>query len=120
MERAIPHLRILEYDTAVAFYVDILGFEIDFEWRHEPGLNVYMGIRRGTLYVHLSEHEGSGPPGQGSGMTLSVTDVNSWYETLKQKGVSFTNEIMTHPWGFRDFMVHDPFGNSIVITSPDT
>ncbi len=52
-------------------------------------------------------------------MTLSVANVNSWYETLKQKGVSFSNDIQTHPWGFRDFMVHDPFGNSIVITSPD-
>ena len=51
MEIAIPHLRILDYDKAVAFYVGVLGFEIDFEWRHEPGFPVYMGIRRGTLYA---------------------------------------------------------------------
>ena len=117
MELAVPHLRILDYDEAVAFYVDTLGFEIDFEWRNEPRLPVYMGIRRGTLYAHLSEYEASGPPGQGRGMTLSVDDADSWYESLKQKGVSFERAIQSQPWGARDFIVHDPFENVIVVMS---
>ena len=117
MELAIPHLRILQYDQAVAFYVDALGFEIDFEWRAEPGVPVYMGIRRGTLVAHLSELEGSGPPGDGRGMTLSVNDVDAWYEHLQQKGVVFEQELQQRPWGARDFIVHDPFGNTIVVTS---
>ncbi len=118
MEIAIPHLRILDYDRAVSFYVDVLGFEIDFEWRHEPGFPVYMGIRRGTLYVHLSEHEGSGQPGKGRGMTLSVDDVKTWHAVLKQKGVSFERDLQDHPWDWTDFRVLDPFGNLIVVTSP--
>ena len=40
MEIAIPHLRILDYDKAVTFYVGALGFEIAFEWRHQPGFPV--------------------------------------------------------------------------------
>lgn len=118
MEVAIPHLRILDYDKAVGFYVGALGFEIDFEWRNEPGLPVYMGIRRGTLYAHLSEYEASGSPGEGRGMTLSIADADTWYEALKQKGVPFEREIQPQPWGARDFIVHDPFGNTIVVTSP--
>lgn len=117
MEQAIPHLRILDYDKAVAFYVEALGFEIDFEWRNEPGFPVYMGIRRGPLYAHLSELEGSGQPGKGRGMTLSVEDVDAWYEALKQKGISFERELQTQPWGLRDFVVQDPFGNTIVVQS---
>ena len=117
MELAIPHLRILDYDGAVAFYVDALGFEIDFEWRNEPGLPVYMGIRRGTLYAHLSEYEASGPPGQGRGMVLSVDDAERWYKALKQKGVPIEREIQTQPWGARDFILRDPFDNTIVVMS---
>jgi uncharacterized glyoxalase superfamily protein PhnB len=105
MELAIPHLRILDYDEAVSFYVGALGFEIAFEWRHEPGFPVYMGIRRGTLHAHLSEHEGSGPPGQGRGMTLAVADVDGWYGRLKDNGVAFERELQTQPWGARDFVV---------------
>ena len=50
-------------------------------------------------------------------MTLSVADADSWYDTLKEKGVSIEREIQTQPWGARDFIVHDPFDNVIVITS---
>lgn len=117
MELAIPHIRILDYDQAVGFYVDALGFQIDFEWRHEPGFPVYMGISRGTLHAHLSEHEGSGAPGNGRGMTLSVNDTDEWYERLRQKDIAFERDIETQPWGARDFVIHDPFGNIIVVTS---
>jgi uncharacterized glyoxalase superfamily protein PhnB len=117
VEIAIPHLRILDYGEAVSFYVGALGVEIAFEWRHEPGFPVSMGIRRGTLYAHLAEHEGSGPPGQGRGMTLSVDDGAAWYESLMRKGVTFERELATQPWGARDFVVRDPFDNTIVVTS---
>lgn len=117
MEYAIPHLRILNYDQAVAFYVDVMGFEIAFEWRNGPDLPVYLGIRRGTLYAHLSEYEASGPPGEGRGMTLQVDDINIWYETLQKKEVIFVRDIQKQPWGDTDFIVHDPFDNTIVITS---
>lgn len=88
VELAIPHLRILDYHQAVAFYVDTLGFEIELEWRSEPDLPVYMGIRRGTLLAHLSEHEASGPPGEGRGVTLAVANVDAWYEELKGRDSS--------------------------------
>lgn len=117
MELAIPHLRILDYDEAVAFYVDKLGFEIAFEWRNAPELPVYMGIRRGNLYVHLSAYEASGAPGEGRGMTLAVEDADAWYGSVKQKSVPLERDIATQPWGARDFIVLDPFGNAIVITS---
>ncbi len=117
METAIPHLRILDYEKAVAFYVDALGFEIDFEWRNAPDLPVYMGIRRGTLYAHLSTYEASGPPGEGRGMTLSVDDAGAWYESLKRQGIPIEREMQNQPWGAKDFMVHDPFDNAILVTS---
>lgn len=117
VELAIPHLRILDYHQAVAFYVDTLGFEIELEWRSEPDLPVYMGIRRGTLLAHLSEHEASGPPGEGRGVTLAVANVDAWYEELKRKGLFFEREIQSQPWGARDFIVEDPFGNTVVVTS---
>ena len=117
MELAIPHLRILDRARAVAFYVDALGFEIEFEWRNAPDTPVYLGIARGTLRAHLSEHAASGPPGQGRGMTLAVDDVDAWYERLRERDLAFAQALETKPWGARDFIVHDPFENVIVVTS---
>jgi len=52
-------------------------------------------------------------------MTLSVNDVEAWYERLKQKGVTFERELQPQPWGSRDFVVHDPFDNTIVVTAAE-
>ena len=43
--------------------------------------------------------------------------VDAWSERLRQHGVPFESELGARPWGACDFMVHDPFGNAIVVTS---
>ena len=113
MDKAVPEIRILNYEEAVSFYCDKLGFEIVFEWRHEPGFPVYMGLRRGDLYIHLSEHKGNGEPGNGRGMLLLVKEIDSYFNELKQKGIKFEQELRLEPWGDKAFVLNDPFGNRI-------
>ena len=43
MERAYPILRIDDYEEAKSYYIEFLGFKIDFEWRHAEDFPVYMG-----------------------------------------------------------------------------
>ena len=56
MEHVLPVLQIDDYEGAVDFYVDKLGFEIVMEHRHEPGFPVFMVIKSGDLHIALSEH----------------------------------------------------------------
>ena len=65
MEQAIPVLRIDDYEKAKSYYLEFLGFEIEFEWRHADGLPVYMGVKRGALVLHLTEHRGDADDGKG-------------------------------------------------------
>ena len=51
MSRAYPCLYIKSYDEALPYYVDFLRFHVDFEWRSEEGLPVYMGVSRGASPV---------------------------------------------------------------------
>lgn len=52
-ELAIPHLRILDYEKSKTFYIDGLGFEIDYGWRHKPGFPLFTGISVGTcMYIY--------------------------------------------------------------------
>jgi len=113
MDKAVPVIRILDYQEAVEFYCGILGFKIEFEWRHEPGFPVYMGISKGSLYAFLSEHKGNGEPGGGRGMVFIIKDIDSYYNYLKDKGLKFEQELTLQPWGDRDFSFRDPFDNSI-------
>jgi catechol 2,3-dioxygenase-like lactoylglutathione lyase family enzyme len=48
---------------AKEFYLDFLGFRIDWEHRFADDAPVYMQIARGDLVLDLSDHHGGGSPG---------------------------------------------------------
>jgi catechol 2,3-dioxygenase-like lactoylglutathione lyase family enzyme len=111
----IPCLRITDYATARAFYVDGLGFTIDWEHRFEPHLPVFLQLTRGDLTFYLSEHAGDLKPG---GLVyLYVPDVDAWYAEITARGVACLYPPTDQPWGNRDVRVRDPFGNTLCIAS---
>jgi catechol 2,3-dioxygenase-like lactoylglutathione lyase family enzyme len=63
LDPAIPVLRIYDIAKAREFYVDFLGFQIDWEHRFAPDLPLYMQVSRSGVTLHLSEHYGDGTPG---------------------------------------------------------
>jgi uncharacterized glyoxalase superfamily protein PhnB len=116
VERSIPVLKIDDYARARAFYVDRLGFEILFEWRHEPGFPVYMGIKRGKLILHLTEHKGD-VKGYG-GAVNQIADVNAFFEDLRSRNSNIGDAPQDMPWGSTVFSLVDPFGNRVTFTTP--
>ena len=62
-DKAIPILRMFDEAKAREFYLDFLGFRVEFEHRFEAGLPLYLGINRDGLQLHLSEHHGDACPG---------------------------------------------------------
>lgn len=60
---AIPVLRIFDVPKALEFYVDFLGFKVDWEHRFAADLPLYAQISRSGLRLHLSEHHGDASPG---------------------------------------------------------
>ena len=63
LEVAIPILRIFSVDKAKEFYVDFLGFKIDWEHRFGDNFPLYCQVSRLGLRLHLSEHHGDASPG---------------------------------------------------------
>jgi hypothetical protein len=62
-ERAIPMLRIFDHAKMVEFYLDWLGFTIDWDSPAFAGAPAYLQVSRGTLVLHLTEHHGDCAPG---------------------------------------------------------
>ena len=110
MERMVPVLQIDDYREACDFYVGGLGFSIEYEHRHEPGFPVFMGIRKGDLYVQLSEH---GRGHQGSEVYIYVDDVRAWYDRCRSNGIATEGPPTPMPWGNTDMLVTDPFRNAL-------
>src|SRR6476469_602650 len=108
-----PILRSFDERRAKRFYVDFLGFEVEFEHRFEPGLPLYMGLRKDGCRLHLSEHYGDGSPG--ANVRIPVDDVHAYVAGLRDQ--MFENARPGEPalmdWGSWELTVHDPAGNKL-------
>jgi hypothetical protein len=110
--QAIPILRIFAVDKAKEFYVDFLGFRIDWEHRFAEDAPVYIQISRGDLVLHLSEHHGDACPG--SAVLVRTTHLEDLHREIAAKGYRFMRPgIERAPWNARVMEVIDPFNNRI-------
>jgi hypothetical protein len=63
MKPAVPILRIFDEAKAREFFVDFLGFQVDWAHRFGDNFPVFMQISRGACVINLSEHHGDATPG---------------------------------------------------------
>ena len=116
-EQVIPILRIFDEAKAREFYVDYLGFKIDFEHRFDANAPLYMGISRDGVTVHLSEHHGDGTPG--TTIRVEVDELEAYHADLVAKRYKYYRPgLQDQEWGLREMSVKDPFGNQIIFNRP--
>jgi catechol 2,3-dioxygenase-like lactoylglutathione lyase family enzyme len=117
-EQTIPVLRIFDEAKAQEFYVEYLGFRIDWEHRFEPGLPLYMQISRDGLTLHLSEHYGDGSPG--AVVFVRMKGIDALHAELAVKQYKYLRPgIEREPWAARSLQLIDPFGNRLRLTEYD-
>jgi catechol 2,3-dioxygenase-like lactoylglutathione lyase family enzyme len=105
------------FDVAKAreFYLNYLGFSVDFEHRFNENAPLFMGISRGDITLFLSEHHGDGTPGPH--VIIQMDGVDALHAELAAKKYRYMNPgIQTQEWGTRDLCVYDPFNNQIVFS----
>lgn len=113
----IPILRSFDEGKLRAFYLDYLGFVIDWEHRFGPDMPLYLQVSRGDWVIHLSEHHGDACPG--AALRLSTDKLDALFAEWQAKGYPNARPaIETMPWGCRELQVRDPFGNRLVFTEP--
>lgn len=113
--KTTPILRIFDEAQAKEFYVDFLGFKVDWEHRFAEGLPLYMQISKDGCTIHLSEHHGDGSPG--AAMRIETNELEEFQKQLAAKGYKYARPgIEEMPWG-RDMSVRDPFGNRLTFSS---
>jgi catechol 2,3-dioxygenase-like lactoylglutathione lyase family enzyme len=111
-QRAVPVFRIYSLEKAREFYLDFLGFKVEWEHRFEPDGPVFMQVSRGSLAINLSEHHGDGTPG--SIAYVYMTGVKALHRELNDKKYRHARPgLMAQEWGMTELTVADPFNNRI-------
>ncbi|HTL31622.1 MAG TPA: glyoxalase superfamily protein [Kofleriaceae bacterium] len=109
----VPILRSFDEGKAREFYIDWLGFKVDFEHRFEPGLPLYMGISRGGCVLHISEHHGDATPG--SAIRIRVDELEAFHAELQSRPYkNYRPGLQDQEWGSREMTVQDGAGNKLI------
>ena len=115
---AIPVFRVFDHTLARKFYLDWLGFRLDWEHQTNPPSGPrYLQVSRDGLTLHLSEHHGDCTPGAKA--IVSIDDVEAYHRELQSRPNPFMNPgVETTPWNTKEMTVVDPFGNRICFSQP--
>ncbi|MDJ0646383.1 MAG: glyoxalase superfamily protein [Flavobacteriaceae bacterium] len=107
--KGIPTFRILDYNKAIDFYVQGLGFNIDWEHRFGPGNPVYMQISRSGLTLHLSENKRFET---GVIVFVNCKGLNQLYSELnnRESKIELSKPEKSN-WQTIQMEIEDPFGN---------
>jgi len=113
LSRPIPIFRIFDESRTREFYLEYLGFDIDFEHRFADDLPLSMGVSRSGFELHLSEHHGDGAPG--GRVRVLVSDIEELHAELTGKKYKYARPgIQDQDWGWRELILDDPFTNKLV------
>lgn len=102
------------YAAMRAFYVDVLGFAV--EWEPDPD-NVYLTSGADNLALHRAPegHPGAGALDHLGLIVAAADDVDRWAAWLESQGVGLDAVPRTHRDGARSCYFSDPDGNRIQI-----
>jgi catechol 2,3-dioxygenase-like lactoylglutathione lyase family enzyme len=99
---ATPILRVADLDVSVAYYVDRLGFEL--QWRSEPVASV--GRDRASLMLSAGDQGHTG-----TWLWIPVSDVDELYAECRERGALLRHPPANYPWGSRECQITDPDGH---------
>lgn len=108
-----PVLRIFDEAKAREFYLDFLGFEIEFEHRYGENFPLYLAVARGGVELHLSEHFGDGSPG--ANVRIETKGLAKFAAELRARDYRYAKPGApeTGAGGGPEMTLTDPFGNRL-------
>lgn len=106
-----PVLRVTSASASFPFYVQGLGFTVDWEYRHEPNFPVFAQLTREDQSIFLTEHADDCQIG--GAIYFAVPDVDECHQAFQAAGVVHTDSPQDTAWKTREVSVTDPDGNRL-------
>jgi catechol 2,3-dioxygenase-like lactoylglutathione lyase family enzyme len=110
-QSVIPQLHITQATRSLAFYVEQLGFVVDWQHQFEPGFPLFFQITRNGQTLFLTEHAGDCEPG--GAVYFHVPDATACHAAFAARGVVAATPPQHTPWGTVEFLLRDPDGNRL-------
>lgn len=113
-ESATPIFNVRNVPASIGYYVDKLGFTLEWDWGDPPG---FACVARDQVRIFLCQN-GQGAPG--TWLSVFVQDVDVLYEDYKRRGAIIRQRPTNFPWGVREMNVQDLDGHRLRMGSDAT
>lgn len=116
LKDVIPILDVRDVSRALDYYVQKLGFKIEFRYQEDP--DNYAGVYRDNVYLHMQwQHPDEFEKGTAGRLRfrILVTDPDAIFQEYKDKGIiDEKTQIRDTEWGTREFGIRDLDGNGLI------
>ena len=112
-----PILSTPDMERALAFYRDLLGGTIAFDFPGPDGEPAYVGLDIGSSHIGIGADAERGASSDRGRISLWIYagDCDAVIERMRAAGVTITEEPAEQPWGERVARVLDPDGTEVII-----
>ena len=106
----LPVLPVADVQKTLSFYKDKLDFSELFNQPGENGMVINAQVHKEGCHIMLNYNPADAGK-QGGGIYLWIrienTDIDSYYNSLVEKGIDIVDEIKDQFWGDRSFTIKD-------------
>jgi lactoylglutathione lyase len=114
-----PIIATSKLQAALAFYRDLLGATVTYEFPGPDGEPGYVGLELGTAQLGIGrDPDATASPSPRFSLWVYAEDCDAAVERLRTAGVTIVEEPADQPWGERVARVLDPDGNLVLIGQP--
>jgi lactoylglutathione lyase len=123
LRSASPSLTVGDLEKSVAFYRDILGFEVEETWKDDKGSVMGVSLKAGDVSFMIGQDDWKKGRDRKKGEGFRIycetkTKVDALAKRIEAKGGKLDQGPTDEPWGVRDISVTDPDGFKITIAGP--
>src|SRR5579863_10421077 len=104
VECIIPILRVSNLAASIRFYVDVLGFKVNWGGEEE---STFASVSRSGRAIMLSQGEQGHP---GTWIWIGVEDIEPLFAEYCAKGVKIRERPTNYPWAY-EMKIEDPDGH---------
>ncbi len=107
-EGATPILPVRSLSASIKYYVDVLGFKIDWQ---QPG--IFASVSRDRTSIFLCEGDQGHP---GTWVWIGVADAQALFDDYRARGARVRHPPTNYPWSF-EMQIEDLDGNVLRLGS---
>jgi lactoylglutathione lyase len=120
LRSASPSLTVNDLEKSLAFYRDVLGFDVEETWKDDAGNVRGMSLNAGGVSFMIGQDDWKKGRDRKKGEGFRIfcetkTSVDDIAKRIESKGGRLDQGPTNQPWGMRDISLTDPDGFKITI-----